>query len=64
MTRPTVIVVGGQLVVKEVIHLGQAQLCHELVDTLEKDTGWSFIVRGANNPHITFIECFIVFLQF
>ena len=55
----SVIVVGGQLVVEDAVHLGQAQLGHELVDTqsiglLEKDTGWSFIVRGANNPH-TFI---------
>ena len=57
--KESVIVVGWQLVVEDTVHLGQAQLGHELVDAqsiglLEKDTGWSFIVRGANNPH-TFI---------
>ena len=51
--------VGGQLVVEDAVQLGQAQLCHELVDTqsiglLEKDTGWCFVVTGVNYPH-TFI---------
>ena len=45
--KESVIVVGGQLVVEDAVHLGQAQLGHELVDTqsiglLEKDTGWIF----------------------